>query len=267
MRKFAAVVLVLGFFAPWADGADRLDQLFASWQEAQHSVRALVVEFILEYKDPFFNEPLKAEGTFRLIRTSRGEVFALYETTYPGGKAEKQERFIGLLNLGRVYLLDPDKKKAIRFEPKDGDVTEFLGRNFNPFVWLLDRRRAQDQFQVEVIKQDQWYTYLAIKPKQDKPSGWFPNNGGRIVLMNKSSAAVPKDMPRELGYYTGGADGYVLFEVKAWRLNPPEAPKMEEFTRPEDRPGWQVSEWPFGRKMELENRAAEPGTTAERPHH
>jgi len=244
MRAFLGSLLVVGLAAS-ADRADRRDQLYASWQEAQRGVKSLVVEFTRETRDPIFKERQKAEGAFRLIRTPKGEVFASYEIVEPEAKGDKQERWSGLLHNGTVYLLDHDKKTAIRFEQTGGDLWRFLEKYFNPFVLLLDQKRAGEKCQIEVVQQDEWYTYLAVKPKQVKPFGWFPDtfHEGRAVLMNKASEAVPKDMPRRL-WYTNGIREYT-FEIKGWRLNAAEAPKLEKFARPEDRPGWKVGEWPF----------------------
>jgi hypothetical protein len=248
MRALLGSLLVFGFVALCADGAERQDHLFASWQEAQRDVKSLVVEFTRETRDPIAEERQKAEGTFRLIRTPKGEMFASYEIVQPEAKDDKQERWSGLLHNGTVYLLNHDKKTAIRFEPADGDLWRFLEKYFNPFVLLLDQKRAGEKCQIEVVKQDEWYTHLAVKPKHVKRFGWFPDtfHEGRAVLMNKASEAVPKDMPRRL-WYTDGVREYT-FEIKGWRLNAPEAPKLEEFAKPEDRPGWEVGEWPFRSK-------------------
>jgi hypothetical protein len=97
---------------------------------------------------------------------------------------------------------------------------------------------------LEVAKQDEWYTYLKVTPKQANQSDNFRN--GWVVLMRKDSEAVPKGMPRQL-WHTDGMQEY-LFEISAWRLNPEVGPKPEEFTKPEDRPGWEVSGSPLQRK-------------------
>ncbi len=89
------------------------------------------------------------------------------------------------------------------------------------------------------------YTTLAVKPKQVPQPGWFPDSfqQGRVVLMRKASDAIPKGMPWQL-WYTDGIQE-CTFEIKSWRINAAEAPKPEEFAKPEDRPGWTVREWPF----------------------
>ena len=143
-----------------------------------------------------------------------------------------------------VYLLNHDTKTAIRFEPADGDLWRFLERYFNPFLRLLDHRRAEE-WRLEVAKQDEWYTSLIVRPTRAEQSGGWPDAlcGARVVLMNKDTEAVPKNMPRRL-WYTDGAQEYT-FEINRWQMNADSAPNVEEFTRPEDRLGWNVSRWPF----------------------
>jgi hypothetical protein len=250
MRAFLGSLLVVGFLAACADGADRQDQLFASWQDAQRDVKSLVVEFTLETWDTSFQAGEKAEGTFRLIRTANGDVLASCEVREPQAKGEKRERWSGLLHKGTVYLLNDDKKTAIRFEPADGDVPRFLEKHFNPFVLLIEQKRAAEKCELEVVKQDERHTYLGVKPKQVKRSGWFPDtfHEGRAVLMNEDSEEVPKDMPRQL-WYTDGVREHT-FQIKSWQMNRAEPPKVEEFAKPEDRPGWQVGTWVTGRLKE-----------------
>jgi hypothetical protein len=232
-------LLVACLVAPFAEKVDPQDQLFGSWQESQRGVKSLVVQFSLETKDRVFDERKKSEGTFRLVRTPKGEVFASYELTHAKAKEKNEERWSGLLNNDTVYLLNHDRKSAIRFKPTDGELLEFLEKHFNPFVQLLDRKRAQEKCQLDVVKQDEWYTYLSVKPKQVTDNF----HQGRVALMNKASEGVPKDMPRQL-WYTDGVQDYT-FMINTWRLNGPDPPKREEFAKPEDRAGWEVIEWPF----------------------
>jgi hypothetical protein len=249
MRSYVASLLVVGFIGACAHGDDRLDELFASWQEAHRGVKSLVVDFTLETWDPIFKDRERAEGTFRLVRTAKGEVFASYELVHKR-QDDKPLRLSGLLNGGAVYLLDQEKKTAHRFEFTDDELRKFLEQYFNPFVLLLDRKRAEDNCRLAIVKQDESYSYLVMKSKQAKRSVWFFGDTfdeGRATLMNKASEDVPKDMPRQL-WYRGVSKSEYTFEIKAWRLNAANAPKLEVFAKPEDRPGWKVTEWPFQAK-------------------
>jgi len=243
MRAFTASILVVGLVATRAIGDDRLDQLFASWAEAQRDVKAIVVKFSLEARDSITGKREKSDGTFRLVRTANGEVLASYQIAE---LAATHDRWSGLLNGGTVYLLNLDKKAAIRFEQQtNDDLRRFLEEYFNPVVRLLDRKRVEESCRLEVVKQDELYAYLLVTPKQVKRSGWLPDrfHEGRAVFMSKPSATVPKDMPRQLWYTNGSQD--LAFDITVWRINPAEGPKVEEFAKPENRPGWQVTDWPF----------------------
>jgi hypothetical protein len=247
MRFVLGCAFVVGV-AGGSSAAEPLDAVFAGWAAIQGAAESHVVDFGLETKDPIFHQREMATGSFRLIRTEKGEVFASYEVVSEKPKGKKPERFSGLLNGGTVYLLDHEKKTAVRFEFADGELTPFLEKHFNPFAVLLDRKRAEAKCQLDVVKQDDWYTYLAVKPKQAKRYGWFSYSfrEGRVVLMRKDSEAVPRGLPRQL-WHTDGSREYRL-DIKAWRLDPARGPKLEEFTRPEDRPGWEVVDSPFQRK-------------------
>ena len=242
MRAFSASIVVVSCIAGLASGADRKDDLFASWQKAQRDAQSLIVEFTLTTKDPLAGNVQNAEGA-RLIRTPKGEVFASYELTQQGTKGDQPARFTGLLHEGKIYVLNYDKKTAVSFEFTDGELRPFLEKYFNPFVRLLDRRSVEEQCKIEVAKQDDWYTYVTVKPKTVRRFGWFPDmfQHGHVVLMNKASDTVPQDMPRQL-WYTDGINDYT-FEIKSWQLNPVNSPKLAEFARPEDRPGWKVRTW------------------------
>lgn len=241
-------LLVVGLFTASASGPGRLDRVFASWEGAQRGVKSLVVRFTLETRDRAFDEREKAEGTFCLLRTSRGEVSASYVINPPKGKKGRQEHWSGLLNDGAVYLLNHDRRMAIRYGPPDCGLPRFLARYLNPFALLLDRKRAEEQYQLEVVKDDDLYTYLTVKPRRAKRSGWLPDafRVGRVVLMNKAAATVPKGVPRQL-WYADGMREYT-FEITSWQANGVVAPKPEELARPEDRAGWQVIRWPLSKE-------------------
>jgi len=223
----------------------RQDQLFRSWEKAKADTRSLVVEFTLDRKDRVRNETVRLEGTVKVLRTVKGGLFASYtvkQADKPGAPA--QPEFIGLLSGGNVYILQPGEKWAMRFAPEGGDVRHLLERRCNPFALLLDEKHAREKYRLGTVKQDQAYTYLEIEPKRS-PGGWMPDllMRGRAVVMNKDSEAVPKDMPRQLWYEDPAGSSYT-YDIHRWKANAAGGPKADEFTRPEDRPGWNVQDCP-----------------------
>ncbi|HKI31612.1 MAG TPA: hypothetical protein VKA46_07070 [Gemmataceae bacterium] len=225
----------------------RQNELFRCWEKAKADTRSLVVEFTLEKNNGVRTEKERFEGTVKLLRTAKGDLLASYTLTKaekPGAAANPP--FVGLLNGGNLYLLQPDLKSAIRFAPAGGDVRLWLEEKFNPFALLLDEKHARQNYQLKVVKQDEWYTYLDVKPKPRKSSGWCGDwsggfTRGRAVFLNQKSQRVPKDMPRQLWYEDAAGNSYT-FDIRRWKANGAHSPKADEFTRPEDRPGWEVNE-------------------------
>lgn len=242
MNRFVGSLLIVCVVALNVNADDRQEELFASWQEAKRDVKSLVVEFTREVKNRDFNTSEKREGTLRLIRTPQGDLFVSCEIGHHNVKTGKRERVIGLLNHGSIYFLIPDEKTAFTFEPSDGNVVRFLETRLSPFIRLLDRKSAEEDCMLTISKQDENYTYLQMKSKPHSVST-SDDIEGRIVLMNKSSKAIPKDMPRQLWHIDGSDE--ITWDIKSWKLNPAEPPKLEEFNKPEDRPGWTVGDWPF----------------------
>jgi hypothetical protein len=241
MRSLVGGILAVSLVATAADGSDRRDELFASWEQAQQSLRSLAVEFTLETNDPVFKEQDKFDGVFRLIRTPKGEVFASYDELQKKSKSHG-DRFSGLLNDNCLYVLHHDTKTAERLvKAPAAEIQRLLEERFNPFVVLLNRKHAEEKCKLEVIEQDESFTYLAVTPKQVKRQGWFPDimERGGVVLINKDSETVPKDMPTRL-FYVGPVGVENNYNIKSWKLNAADAPKLDEFAKPEDRPGWKV---------------------------
>jgi hypothetical protein len=228
-----------------ACGEARQEQLFRSWEKAKADTRSLVVEFTREQTSRVRGTNAKFQGTARLLRTAKGELLASY--TLVSADKPGKPAFTGLLVGGTLYLLDPGQKMAVRIEPANGDVRLYLEENFNPCALLLDEKRARTGQRCGIGRLDQSYTYIDVNPR--------PSDGGafqraRAVFMNTDGDGVPNDMPRQLWYQDAAGDSYT-FDIRRWKANAADGPKAEEFTRPEDRPGWQVSEsvpWPWGAK-------------------
>jgi hypothetical protein len=226
----------------------RQDELFQSWEKMKADTRSLVVEYTLENLNRVSNEKVQFQGTFKMLRTPKGEYLASCTHTPLKKSGDVAEPlFSGLLNGDALYLLNPKAKTAMRFRTEEGNLRLWLEEHFNPFALLLDEKHARANYNLQVIMQDQHYTYLDVKPKPRKGSGkWFEMRvdmpRGRAVFMNKDARGVPKDMPCQLWYEDPAMNSYT-FSIRSWKANATDCPKAEEFTRPEDRPGWVVNGW------------------------
>jgi hypothetical protein len=65
----------------------------------------------------------------------------------------------------------------------------------------------------------------------------------QIIVMENATERLPKDTFRQLWYRD--SVGKFLFVIQEWHNNAENAPKVEEFVTPQDRPGWKVLDWPF----------------------
>ncbi len=245
MSAFLAILLGLVVAGLPAETGGRIDGLFAAWLAAVKDARSLVVEYRLEEYDPVLDrvaEPYTC--VFTLLRADDGGWLAALDCEPAIPLRPLPKRVIGLLNHGAIYLLDPGAKTATRIDAAADDLPRFLARYFNPLIVLLDRKRAEEWTRLDVVKQDEWYTYLAVTPdkaRSDQFGGRF--DGGAIAVMNKDTADIPKGMPRALRHWSAGRE--IRIDVRTWRLDPADAPRPADFTRPEDRPGWTVGQWPF----------------------
>lgn len=241
--RVAIGCLLLASAANAALAADPLDDLFSQWAAAQRNVESLTVDFRLQRTSLVFDRDKEdLQGTFRLLRIKQGDLFASYEHSGVDPITKKMQRISGLLNGGVVYLLDHHEKTSLQFKPED--MSLFLQIHFNPFVVLLDRARAEQECRLKILEQDDSYTYLSMKPKQARRSGWFSIGfeEGRLMLLRQDSDAVAKGMPRKLWFRRGNSE--FLFDIKSWRLNAADGPTLKEFTTPEDWPGWKVFPFP-----------------------
>lgn len=224
------------------EAIERKNELFKAWQQAQHNVKSLVVRYTLESTHSVFEVTERYEIFLRLLRTEKGELFATLESADKTNNNQPS----WLLNRGRLYFLNPERRSAIRLtKMRENDLWSHLVKSFNPFIILLDRKRAEELCQLQVVKQDKWYTYLDLIPKKaDRASSLFALiHQARIVLMKKDTKAVPKNMPRQITYISGHEK--ICIDIKQWKLNGSDVPKQQEFIKPQDRPNWKVVDWPF----------------------
>lgn len=246
MRLFTTSLLAVFAVASVAAGGDRRDELFASWAQAQGAVKSLVSEFTVKFKDRIGSSETAHRGVVRLMRTQNGEVYASYHLE--GAKSvvnNKTKSFDAILNGGSVYVLNNDAKTAYKRAIPTAELPGFLESYFNPLVVLLDRTRAEAKYEISVVRQDEFYTYLRLKPKQTRQTGWSQPDRDEVhlALLNKESSTVPADMPRQFLSVSRFGDVFT-FDIIAWRLNGKDGPQLEEFAKPENRPGWRVVEHP-----------------------
>lgn len=244
-RTFLAclICLIPAVALAQADKGEDLDQVLSNWEGTQQGIKSLVVEFTRTFEDSVFHKKEKTNGTIRLVRTPDGHVRASLELTPVNPSDPKLKA--GLLDNRTIYLVVGESKKTeLRLSLGDKDMVEFLADDFNPLTLLLDRKRAEQNTDLEV-QRDANYTYLLMKTK--KPKSWsarFPSGFqmARVTLTNFPTKDVPRGMPTQLWYQTTFADTF-LFEIRSWRMNSANGPTVEDLDREVNLPGWTIVEY------------------------
>lgn len=249
MRRLLGCCVALCCVAA-APSPDPLYHLYARWERDRRDVRSLVVEMTQDTKDRTFGTRQLGDVTIRLVRTKQGELFGSFEGEAKSPSGGPPERSSFLLMNKAFYVLLPEKKTAVRYDfANDEDLTRFLIQHYNPAMFVLQTKPAEDTCKLAFVKRDEWYTYLAAKPSWRKDDPWWRRGGtfaqGHVAVLNKPWKGVPKDVPVQL-WYSHGSGTETTFDVKAWKVNAADGPKRAEFIRPEDRPGWEVNGRPSG---------------------
>ncbi len=240
MNMLVAQMFLFGFITPLV--ATRERELFDSWQKAQKDVTSLVVEFAYEGIDASFPEVRKGTGIVRILRTATGQIYGSYELLYDsktkGGAPEDQ--FTAVLLDGPYAVLDYKTKTVCHGTLDRKELICQLAEYLNPAIILLDRRRMDEKWNLEIAKQDDYYTYTKMTEKKPNDAGWFfvPRRI-ELAFMKIESINIPKNMPRQIWFEHHGS-GIYLYSFTKWRVNPKDPPTIKQFEEYLDRPGWTI---------------------------
>src|SRR5262249_27127371 len=118
MRTVMVAVVALGLAAS-AHGAERVDELFATWLQAQRGAKSLVAQLMLIKKNKAPGATQKFTGKLQVLRNAKGELFASYDVV-PVGTKGQGETF--LFVKGATYRLDHATKTATRYRVAEGEM-------------------------------------------------------------------------------------------------------------------------------------------------
>ena len=71
-----------------------------------------------------------------------------------------------LLCKGIPYRLHHHSKTAYSYPPTDGDLLHEVQLYISPIALLVDRKRVEDGYKLEITAAEEWYTYLRISRKK-----------------------------------------------------------------------------------------------------
>jgi hypothetical protein len=220
-------------------GRERVAKLLEDIGRSARETRSLTVVFAVRQWDSLLKQAEEFEGLLKVRRTHDGVVLARYDYK-PVTKGAGPQAATGLLVGDDVYLLQPQDQTALRIPLGTSDKLRWLEKWFNPFVVFLNGERVRRDFRLDVTKEDQWYTYLAVTPRHPKRSGWLPDEmlQGGVAILNRGTGKIPAGAPRQL-WYSNDSNQRVL-EIREWKVNAPDGPEEKDFERPEKLPGWKT---------------------------
>lgn len=202
--------------------AATVDAVFARWDATAREMKSLHVEFEMTESEPVVKRETKSSCTLRLLRTDGGVI--------GDGTIRQGDRTYRLmLRDDTVYMTDPDKKVALRFELEV----------WFPLAVLLDRPRVEKAYSVTVANRDEWYTHLSLTPKDVKAG----LSSGLVVVPHRKNDTLPVGMPRLVVSNKTDHLAY-RWDITKWVMNGDTPPKASEFELPTEKDGWTITEWP-----------------------
>lgn len=235
------LVVIATYALQYSDHAETIRNLICTWESAKQKTSSLVVHFNFETLDSIKDDE-RFSGTFRFLQTPSNEIYAAYELKSDRSDGKKTH-ISWILNHDRLYTLNHNNKIASGINFKVSEKIPFLERYLNPIVSLLDQKRAESLWRTQITKQDQWHSYIMMNPRDKaKPRFWWSDvTDIELVLMNQETAKIDFGMPRRIWIRTKSGSPMTI-HIESWQINPENGPKIGDFQKPEDRPGWEVND-------------------------
>jgi TIGR03009 family protein len=171
--------------APPAPSPDRLNVLLQKWEEKMQSVQTLEAQCTRMTLDKTYQSTDVFEGTAKYMKPN----LALLDMKKKG-RPEVYERY---LCTGTFLYEYAPQNRIIRIHelppPKPGQVAE---DNFLSFLFGMRAAEARRRYDIKLVKEDQWYIYLEILPREQTDKSDFEK--ARLVLLNNTF------LPRQLWF-------------------------------------------------------------------
>ncbi|MDW8221717.1 MAG: hypothetical protein RMJ82_02045 [Gemmatales bacterium] len=218
------------------DSHQWLDRLLHYWQREANRTVKLYAQFEATRKFHNFGGVVKSyQGQGKFMRLPDGTYGFLIEL-YEKGQNERFERY--LCTGTHFYLFRPEEK-TIYFHTlpprKPGEVPD---QGPMSFLFGISADEAKKRYQMAIARQDEWYTYVEIRPNFPKDQVDFVY--ARLAVLNKPTSVIPQYYPRQI-YWVEPQKVEVIWDIV--RLSQNEAATQVErrdFAAPQVPAGWQL---------------------------
>lgn len=140
-------------------GANRLDVLLTQWEQKMKGIESLVAVLKRTDFDPVAKTRDEWSGQLKFMRPNRAELF-MKKTTNP----QIYERF--LCTGAFLYQYLPSQKLIQAHAlPQRAPGQPIVDNSFVGFLAGMSAVEARKRFDLTLMKEDQWYAYIYVKPK------------------------------------------------------------------------------------------------------
>lgn len=165
-------------------GGNRLDVLLTQWEQKMKNVQSLVAVLKRTEKDPITKTEDEYRGQLKFMRPNRADL-QMHKATNP----QMYERFLCTGNFLYEFL---PKQQLIRAHalPQRAPGQPIVDNSFVGFLAGMSAVEARRRFDMALLKEDQWYAYIEVKPKLPADKAEF--SVARLALLQ--STMMPAEM-------------------------------------------------------------------------
>lgn len=220
-----------------------LDAILANWEADAKGLKALLVAFLIEEKDPTFGGVSKSYGEAKVLQMANGqyglklEVFDLNAAGQPDMSKLKRKY---VCSGTWLYEYDVSSKTISYKQLQNNGVRPDDG----PFAFLFGMKAndAKKRFAMSMVKKDDHYTWLRIEPLTEQDQKDFVV--AQLGLVNYENAISPKHFPLRI-MWREKSNKELSWEFKAVIRNDLNRVTVADFNIENDKKaGWKLVQAP-----------------------
>lgn len=227
----------------------KLDGYLKKWEEKMREVKTLYAQLGRVDKDKVLGSTTKYAGFAQYLRSGEGLAalnLAVLELKQDG-KKETAEKIVCTGTY--VYVFAPAQKEIRAYELPKGGKTD---GGFMDLLFGMKADDAKQRYNLTLVKEDQWYVYVDVAPKDAKDKADFAR--ARLVL-NKETY-----LPRQLWFeHSNGNE--VTWDVP--KVQTPVKLERRDFDAPKTPDGWKLVPM-TDKKATVQPRVIRPSSEVEK---
>lgn len=230
-----------------APNAARLDTLLQKWEQEMKNVQVLSAELTRTTLDKTYGKADTYSGTAKYMKPNLAALEML--------KKDNAQAFEKYLCTGQYLYEYAVATKQIRVhelpKPVNGNVSD---DNFLSFLFGMKAEEAKKRYDLRLVKEDQWYIYIEVLPKQAADKADFQK--ARLILN------VNSFLPRQVWFEQPNGNE-ITWDIPKLTTGTDAKVQRSDFEPPRTAPqGWTMVK---AAKAEAPKNDAPPPTRVVRP--